>query len=429
MTRDKEMVQENVDIEAVLGLGKSESSLAQGWRVWLIVAVAVFASAFGLYAFMNSGGSGNTVQYITEPVSRGDLTVTVTATGSVQPTNQVDISSELSGTIRNVLVDYNDKVEVGQVLAELDTDTLKASVESSKAKLLAAEAMVKTAEATLTEMKAIYDRKRQLARTGFTSEDDLGAAKASYDRAIASVESAKADVVAAAADLTLNETNLAKTCICSPIKGVVLERNVEVGQTVASSLQAPVLFVIAEDLSKMEVQVDIDEADVGKVREGQNASFTVDAYADETFAAVIQELRLGSEVVSDVITYKAILSTDNSELLLRPGMTATAEITVQQVVDALIVPNAALRFAPSSGDVLTDDRGFLEKLLDGRPRMRPASTKIPSGSERNIWVLKGNQASQVVVTIGTTDGRRTQIVEGDVEPGQSVITDTASEAE
>lgn len=428
MTGDDKLVQEDADVEAVLGIGKSGLSPAKGRRVWLIAAVLMIAAVFGLYAFIYSGGSENKIRYITEPVKRGDLTATVTATGSVQPTNQVDISSELSGTIRKVLVDYNDKVEVGQVLAELDTDKLKAAVESSKAKLLAAKAKIKTAEATRTEMKVAYDRKLQLAEKKITSEHDLDAAKAAYDRAIAGVDSAIADASSAAADLKLNETNLAKTCICSPISGVVLERNVEVGQIVASSLQAPVLFTIAEDLTKMEVQVDVDEADVGKVKEGQKASFTVDAYADRTFSAVIQELRLGSQVVSDVITYKAILSTDNSELLLRPGMTATAEITVQQVVDALIVPNSALRFAPTSSERQTDNRGFLEKLLGGRPRMRAASSKTPSGSERSIWVLNGNQVRQIPVSIGTTDGQHTQIVDGDVKPGQAVITDTASEA-
>jgi len=426
MISDKKITQKNVDIESVLGLGKSGSSPAQKRLFWLIVAVALFAAALGIYSLLKSGSLGNTVQYITEPVSRGDLTVIVTATGSVQPTNQVDISSELSGTIRKVLVDYNGKVKVGQVLAELDTDKLKAGVDSSMAKLDAARAKVKTTEATRREMKVEYERKRLLASKNVSSQHDLDAAKAAYDRAVAGVDSAKADVAAAAADLKLNETNLAKTCICSPIKGVVLERNVEAGQTVASSLQAPVLFTIAEDLSKMEVQVDVDEADVGKVREGQKASFTVDAYADKTFAAIIKELRLGSEVVSDVVTYKAILSTDNSKLLLRPGMTATAEITVQHVKNTVSVPNAALRFAPPSNKAQTDNRSFLKKLLPGRPRLRPASTKMPTGSERNIWVLEGSEAKKVAVTIGLTDGHRTQIVKGELQPGQMVITDTAT---
>ena len=427
MTDLQKIAQRKVDIEAVLGLGKSGSSPTQRRWIWSIAAVAFFAAAFGLYSVLKSGGSENTIQYITEPVSRGDLTVMVTATGSVQPTNQVDISSELSGTIRKVLVDYNGKVKVGQVLAELDTDKLKAAVDSSKAKLAAARAKVKTAEATRREMKVEHERKRLLARKKISSQHDLDAAKAAYDRAVAGVDSAKADVAAAAANLKLGETNLAKTCICSPIKGVVLERNVETGQTVASSLQAPVLFTIAEDLTKMEVQVDVDEADVGKVREGQKASFTVDAYANKTFHATIRELRYGSEIVQGVVTYKAILSTDNSHLLLRPGMTATAEVTVEEIKQAITIPNAALRFSPPAANAKTDKRSFLKKLLPGRPRLRKASSnRGQTGPKRNIWVLEGRKAKKVAITIGSTDGKRTRIVKGDLKPAQMVITDMAT---
>ena len=426
MTNRQNKEKNNPDIETVLGFDKSASkSVWQRWGRKIIAGILILAG-LGLYAILDTGGSNNAVHYITQPASRGDLTVMVTATGSVQPTNQVDISSELSGTIRKVLVDYNDKVKTGQVLAELDTDKLKALVASSRAKLAAASAKVKNAQATRTEMKIAHERKRLLALKKISSTHDLDTAKAAYERAIASVDSAKADVAAAAADLKLNETNLAKTCICSPIKGIVLKRDIEPGQTVASSLQAPVLFTIAEDLTQMEIQVDVDEADVGKVSKGQKANFTVDAYPNRQFGATIRELRFGSEVVQGVVTYKAVLTTDNSKLLLRPGMTATAEIVVFEVKDALSVANAALRFSPQVANKATDNRSFLQKLLPGRRRFRRPSSKRTSGSRRTIWTIAEGKVKKIAVETGPTDGKRTQIIKGELKSGQAVIVDTAT---
>lgn len=423
MSETKEARTSATNVAEVLGVGKAKA--ASGLARWVrpgIIVVAVVALA-GLVVYFTGGGSANRIRYIVEPVTRANLTVIVTATGSVQPTNKVDVSSELSGTIRRVLVDYNTRVKVGQVLAELDTDKLKASVESARAKVAAAHAKVKDAEATVVEKKLEYERKKALVARNVTSAHDLEAAQAAYQRALASVESAKADAAAAQAELKLSETNLAKTCICSPINGVVLKRNVEPGQIVASTLQAPVLFHIAEDLTKMEVQVDVDEADIGKVREGQTAVFMVDAYPDRKFKARIRELRYGSEVIQGVVTYKAILETENKDLLLRPGMTATAEITIAKVKDALSIPNTALRYAPPTSNDRTDRRSFLRKLIPGRPPFRPPSAKAPSGPDRSIWILDEDEPRQVPVRVGPTDGRRTQILEGDVKAGQKVIVD------
>ena len=249
--------------------------------------------------------------------------------------------------------------------------------------------------------------RRRSPPTRVSSPQDIDTAKAAYDRAIAGVESAKADVGVAEADVELNETNLVKSRIVSPINGVVLKRNVDPGQTVASSLQAPVLFTIAEDLTQMEVQVDVDEADVGKVKEGQQATFSVDAFPDRKFQARIRELRYGSEVVQGVVTYKAVLSTDNSELLLRPGMTATAEIIVQQVTKALTVPNAALRYSPPARQSSEQKTSLLRKLgiLRGRPPLRPASQREEGGPNRSVWVLKNGTPSAVSVVIGVSDGQ------------------------
>ena len=390
--------------------------------LWAGLVALVLA---GGYVLVAGGNSGARITYVTEPATRGNLTAIVTATGTVQPTNQVDISSELSGIVRNVLVDFNSQVKTGGVLAELDTDKLMAAVASSRAKLNSARAKVGITKATLTEVTLVYKRKAALAATKVTSAQDVDTAKAAVDRAAASVTSAEADVHVAEADLLLDETNLRKARILSPINGIILKRNVDPGQTVASSLQAPVLFTIAEDLKKMEVQVDVDEADVGTVREGQSATFSVDAYADRKFAAQIRELRFGSEVVQGVVTYKAVLTAGNEELLLRPGMTATAEITVQEVKDALTVPNAALRFTPP---VREDGarRSLLQRILPGRPQFRAASQREDGGPNRRVWVLRNGTPVAVPVAAGLTDGRRTEIRTGDLTAGQAVIIDRAA---
>ncbi len=381
-----------------------------------------------LSIYWASGSNGPRPRYVTETVARGPLIVAISATGSVQPTNKVDVSSELSGTVRHVRVDYNSQVKVGDVLAELDTDKLKATVESSRSKLAAANAKVIDAKATLVEKERDFDRKRGLEAKRVATTHDFEAAKAAFDRAAAAVTSAEADVGVAAADLKLDETNLSKAFICSPIDGVVLERNVDPGQTVASSFQAPVLFSIAEDLKKMEIRVDVDEADVGKVKVGQTASFTVDAYPGRKFPAAIREIRFAPEVVQGVVTYKAILAIDNSSLLLRPGMTATAEITVEQVEGVLLVPNAALRFSPPAESNSGSEVGLLRRILPGRPQFRAASRPDDTGANRKLWVLRDGVAVSVAVEIGATDGKLTEIKKGEIIEGEKAIVDAAAAA-
>jgi len=416
------------DIDALLGLGPSSgTALVARWKKPVIIGGLV-AAALVAFLLVYWGRSVDATGYVSAPVTRGELEVIVTATGSVQPTNQVDVSSELSGIVRNVLVDYNSPVEVGQVLAELDTDKLEATVESARARLNAAQAKVNEAEATVVETQRIYERRQTLVAREITSVQDLDVARAAHERAVASLASAQAEVGVAEADLRLKETELDKACICSPINGVVLKRNVDPGQTVASSLQAPVLFSIAEDLKQMEVQVDVDEADVGKVEEGQTATFSVDAYPDRRFPATIRELRFASETVQGVVTYKAVLTVDNTELLLRPGMTATAQITVHEVESALLVPNAALRFSPPAEDAAAQG-SFLKKLLPGMPQFRPASAPEETGAARQVWVLRDGAPAAVAVVTGATDGNRTQIREGEIEEGAAVIIDLATATE
>jgi HlyD family secretion protein len=417
---------ERAAIESILGKGPSQGP-DLGWQSWP-AAHWVAAGGGGLLVALvawSLSGTPASVSYVTEPVTRGTLVVVVTATGSVQPTNKVDVSSELSGTVRRVLVDYNSVVKAGQTLAELDTDKLGATLASSRARLAAAHAKVADAQATIVEKQRELGRKRLLADRQVTSTHDLDLAQAAHDRAIAGLASAEADVGVAEADVRLNETNLAKARIGSPINGVVLKRNVDPGQTVASSFQAPVLFSIAEDLRQMELQVDVDEADVGKVKAGQAASFQVDAFPERRFPATIRDVRFASETVQGVVTYKAVLSIDNSELLLRPGMTATSEIRVTEIADALLVPNAALRWSPPAAGA-ADKRSFLQRILPGPPPFREASKREDAGQRRSVWTIQNGAPAAVRVTVGASDGRRTEVQGGGLQAGQALIVDAVA---
>ena len=315
-------------------LGTTRASRRRQWLKRAIATLLVVAGVAAGVAAWKTASVTNSPRYTTQEARRGSLTLMVTATGTLQPTNQVDVSSELSGIVKSVDVDYNDRVKVGQILAQLDQAKLKAQVLQSRASLESARAKLLQAQATVTEAgKELARLKRagELSGNRIPSQHDLDAAAASLERADADEANNTAAVRQSQAILEANETDLAKTVIYSPITGIVLKRSVEPGQTVASSLQAPVLFTLAEDLAKMELHVDVDEADVGKVKPGQAATFTVDAYPDRTFQARITQVRFGSKTVSGVVTYETVLRVDNSDLSLRPGMTATANITVLHV--------------------------------------------------------------------------------------------------
>lgn len=415
---------QQAEIEAML----ATTAPARGGRRLVkyaaLATVAAILATIAVWWFYPA--SEGAVRYRTATASKGDLVVLVTATGSVQPIKKVDISSELSGTIRKVNVDFNSTVKAGQTLAELDTDKLKATLESSRARLAAAKAKVADAEATVTEKRRDLDRKRALATKNFTSAQDLDLAKAGFDRAIAALAVANADVGVAQADVTLNETNLAKASILSPISGVVLSRNADPGQTVASSLQAPILFSIAENLQQMELQVNVDEADVGSVKPGQDATFSVDAYPGRRFPATIRDVRYAPETVQGVVTYKAVLNVDNSELLLRPGMTATAEIKSVEIKDALLVPNQALRFTPPSPQQQTQE-SFLRQLLPlpGIPRTRARRDRDANPDARRVHILRDGVPTALPVRVGASDGRNTEIVAGELKSGDEVVVGIA----
>ncbi|WP_413709467.1 efflux RND transporter periplasmic adaptor subunit [Rhizobium sp. Rhizsp82] len=412
------------DLAAVLAAsGKRRKS--GRWRGRLLAAAAIVIIGGGA-AYYYSGRGGNEYSYTTQPVKRGDLTVLVTATGSVQPTEQVDISSELSGTVRDVNVDYNSTVKAGDVLAVLDTNKLEADVKSSRAKLASAKANVTKAGADLESARTSLDRVKNLVQSNVTTRQSLDDASYKFDSAVATKEINEADVLSSEADLQLAEVNLAKAKIVSPIDGVILTRSVDPGATVAASLSAPVLFVIGGDLKKMELQVDVDEADVGQIAVGQKATFTVDAYPERTFPAEIEQIRFASETTNNVVTYKAVLSVDNADLLLRPGMTATADVTVEAVKDTLMVPNAALRYAPPETGA-GRNRGIFG--LFRPPRMGPRSGtggEALAGNKRRVWVLRGERQIPLVIQVGSSDGQFTQVTSGEIKDGDALVTDATA---
>ncbi len=380
--------------------------------------------------WLAGGSKPPTGQFVSEEAVSGKLLVTASASGTLQPTKSVDVGSELSGTLASVLVQENDVVKKGQLLAQLDTAKLNDAVAKSQAALAAAEASVAQAQATVAESKASLARMQRVAELSggkVPAKSELDTAEATLARAIASEASARADVVQARATLKTDETNLGKATIRSPVDGVVLTRKVEPGQTVAAAMTTPVLFVLAEDLSKMELQVKVDEADVGNVKNGQKATFTVSAWPGRKFPAQITRVGLGSTTTDNVVTYKTILQVSNDDLALRPGMTATASIVTAERENVLLVPNAALRFTPPGlpGAGQMPERSFLSRMLPGPPP-QPAKTKpvaASTGGEAKVWVMSESGPQPVALKTGVSNGRQTEVLGGELKAGMSVITD------
>ena len=393
------------------------------WSLLLGAAVIV-----GAVLLLLSREDASGPRYRTEPAVIDQLVVKVSATGNLQPTNQVEVGSELSGIVTAVFVDENDRVERGQVLAQLDLAKLQDAVERSRAGLAAAQAQVQQAQATVVEKQAELRRFREIsAKTGggLPSRSEMDMADANAKRAIADEASARANVAQAQASVRSDETNLRKASIRSPIDGVVLTRKVEPGQTVAASFQAPVLFTLAEDLAKMELQVDVDEADVGQVKVGQQATFTVDAWPGRKYDAVITRVGYGSQEKDGVISYLTLLAVGNDDLSLRPGMTGTAEITTLTRDAALLVPNAALRFSPAiaAAPEKKQSRGVVGALMP-RPPTTPKRAKVaPGDGPRRVWVLRNGAPEAIEVRTGATNGKVTEILGGELKAGMEVVTE------
>jgi HlyD family secretion protein len=435
--------QSQADLDAFLGTPADSP-----WRrraIWAGGAVLLIAILFLLTRCFAGNGEG---QFITQEVQRGALNVTVSATGNLAPTNQVEVGSEVSGTVDKVLVDFNDRVTKGQTLAIIDTELLDDTIRQSRATLGARDADVNQARATLAEAQASLNRFQQVYKLSggkVPAKTEMDSAVAARDRAEAALRSAEANVVAAQADLSSNMTRRQKAVITAPVTGVVLSRQIEPGQTVAASFNTPTLFIIAEDLASMQLEVAIDEADVGQVKAGQRATFTVDAYPGEIFPARIKRVNVGSNSLasssssgssssaaatgaSNVIAYDAILTVDNKSGQLRPGMTATADISVQSMRDALLIPNSALRFTPGqTGAKSGQQNQGLMTGMTARPRGRSGGgqqeRKIGVGSRQTIYVAGDDgQPRPIEVVTGPSDGRNTSVQSRDLKPGMDVIT-------
>lgn len=382
-------------------------------RTRLAVAVSLVLAASTL-ACGGRDGAGPAA-FETAVATRGPVAARVTATGTVSPLVEVQVGSQVSGRIQELFVDYNSPVTRGQVIARIDPRLFETEVARARANLAAAEAAVVRAQADLTDARLKHERAAGLHARGFGAKADADTAAATYEAAQAAVASARAAREQAAAALAQAETNLGYTTIYSPIDGVVISRDVDVGQTVAASLQTPTLFTIAEDLRKMEVHTHVAEADVGRLRPGMEVEFGVDAWPGERFAGVVKEVRFAPETVQNVVTYDAVVSVDNPELKLRPGMTAEAVFRVETREDALTVPNAALRFVPPP-ELLAEVEAPPED--DG------------SGPTRVLWLLpNGDGPKPVRVRVGITDGRVTEVSGDAIAAGDRVITGLAAGGE
>ncbi|SEM79924.1 HlyD family secretion protein [Sphingomonas gellani] len=413
------------------------------WRrylKWVLVAIGVILLALLARSWFSGKGEAG---YATAQVERGDLTVSVSATGKLAPTNQVTVGSQLSGLVTKVVVDVNDHVSAGQPLALIDPEQIEDQIRQISAQINANQAQVGQAQATVAESRAQLNRLEEVYRLSngrVPSGTELQAGRADYQRALAGLKAAQATVVATRAQLAQSQTQRARAIIRSPVSGVVLARQVDPGQTVAASFNTPTLFVIAEDLSKMKLEVAIDEADVGQVKVGQKASFTVDAFPGRTFPAEITRVDLGSNLTvnsatssssatsatattGQVVSYAADLTVANPTLQLRPGMTATADIVTSDKRGVLLVPNAALRFRPTAGGDQAGG-GIAGSLAPRFRRDRPERTATTVRGARQTVYVKGADGSPqaVQVTTGDTDGSSTEVIDGDLKPGQQVIT-------
>jgi HlyD family secretion protein len=387
------------------------------------------------FAYWRVTGSAKEPSYTTVAVSRGNIRQVVSSTGTLQAMVTVQVGSQVSGTIDKLYADFNTKVKAGQVVAVLNQDKFKAAVDQAQANVLAAQSSLSKAKVSVVDARRSLERNQELMKRQLVAQSELDAVQTAYDAAVAQLEVNKAQVGQAQAALNQNTVDFNNTVIRSPVDGLVISRNVDVGQTVAASLQAPTLFTIANDLSKMEVHTNVDEADVGNIWEGQDVTFTVDAHAARRFRGKVYQVRNAAQIIQNVVTYDAVVRIDNKELLLKPGMTANVQFLVSQKEDVLTVPNMALRFKPPEDknvaqELLRQEQSRAAPTVGARRTSRSAAGG--SGGVRRqarqvkIYVMKANKAQPVEVQIGITDGSKTEVMAGPINENDPVIIGMAS---
>lgn len=384
-------------------------------RFWITVTAAL--ALLALLATWWLGGDDEPRTYVTAPVEKGPIVATVTATGTVNPVKSVTVGTYVSGPIQDIFVDYNSQVRKGQVIAKIDPRTYQGKVDQARAALSTAAANVEKARADAKLRRAQEARQEALAKTRVVSRDELDVSRSTAEQAEAQLKLALAAVEQAEASLREAEVSLGYTDIVSPVDGIVVSRDVQVGQTVAASFQTPTLFVIAENLRKMQVNAFVSEADIGRVREGQSATFSVDAYPGRAFPATVFQVRNSPQSVENVVTYDVVLQFDNDDLLLKPGMTANVGIVTAEERDVLKVPTAALRFQPPVD-------GGIGAATAGPP-VRPGAAAPARGDA--VWVLEGESPTRVAVVPGLSDDTMTAVTSPDLEPGDRVVTRVSAE--
>ncbi len=375
----------------------------------ILVGIAVLLVA-GLAAFLFFRSNGKEVKFRTEKAARGDITTVVTATGTVNAVTTVLVGTQVSGTISKLYADFNSRVKKGALIAQIDPTLFETQVAQARANLSSAKANVEKAVATTVDAKRTMERNKELLSKSLIAQSDFDTSETNYESDVAQVSASKAAVAQAQAALKTAETNLAYTRIVSPVDGVVVSRNVDVGQTVAASFQTPTLFTIAQDLTKMQIDTSIAEADVGRIKLGQEVDFTVDAYPDITFKGKVWQIRIAPITVQNVVTYDVVILIDNQQLRLMPGMTANVSVIVAEKKGVLKVPNATLRFRPE------------------RPRTGGSAKAAPTEKGPAVWIIEKEKPRRVPVETGISDGSYTEIVSGPLQEGQEVIVESLAKA-
>ena len=408
------------------GMGRSRR-----WRriTGVVMMLAVLAAG-GWWLLGRLSSTDGAPTYATSPAQRTDVMSQVTATGTLSPVVTVEVGSQVSGRIKELYADYNSHVKAGQVIATIDPAIFKSAVSQAKARLASARAGLTKAKAQDVNARDQYQRTKGLADSGVIAKAELDSALANWRSAQAQVSSAVADVTLAKAAGEQAEENLRYTTIASPIDGVVVSRNVDVGQTVAASLSAPTLFVIAEDLRKMEVHTSVAESDVGQLKDDMRADFTVDAYPDRTFSGTVKQVRYEATNVSNVVTYDAVVKVENDDLALRPGMTANVTFVIAERKNVVAVPNKALRFRPAGAQASWPKRPANGAARPGGEARQGGEVERPReatpGRRGMVWVLRDGEPAPVRLRVGLTDGQNTEVIQGDLHDGDLIITGSSA---